>query len=214
MMDGQDKALITLLKSKQHQKQLSLRKISHLSGIDVSTLSRLFNGKQKPQMKHLEKLSEVLELSLSELLRAAGYGVDDIHGTSVGVVNPLDASEADWFGMCEVMEGGGWEAQIQKDLEGYSQYMQVNEGPAMIENNLEAKLKSVGQIGPVIDRIKEMYAYFTRPDTALMAYILIGSGLLYFIVAADVIPDFIFPLGFVDDTIAIKLVWDKVQQFL
>jgi uncharacterized membrane protein YkvA (DUF1232 family) len=33
-----------------------------------------------------------------------------------------------------------------------------------------------------------------------------GSALLYFILPVDVIPDYIFPIGYLDDAIAVQLV--------
>ena len=34
----------------------------------------------------------------------------------------------------------------------------------------------------------------------------IGSALIYFIISVDIIPDYIFPIGYLDDAIAVKLV--------
>lgn len=213
-MNRQDTALVELLKERQQKKKLSLRKISNLAGIDVSTLSRIFNQKQKPQIKHLEKLAEVLDVSLAQILTVAGY---DLEGEEVrkseDVLN-LHPVGTDWFAVCKTMEAGRMTTQIEQELEGYSQYMKVDEGMAMIENNLDTKLKSISQIGPVIDRVKQLYDYIKKPELPIAMYLMVGSALLYFIIASDVIPDFIFPLGFVDDTIAISLIWEKIKSFL
>ncbi|MEM5594999.1 YkvA family protein [Niallia circulans] len=32
-----------------------------------------------------------------------------------------------------------------------------------------------------------------------------GAALIYFIISVDVIPDYIFPIGYLDDAVAIKI---------
>ncbi|MEC0105918.1 YkvA family protein [Paenibacillus taichungensis] len=43
---------------------------------------------------------------------------------------------------------------------------------------------------------------------------LIGSALLYFISSADLIPDYLFPIGYLDDAIVVYLVLDRLEQRL
>ncbi|MFR5403543.1 MAG: DUF1232 domain-containing protein [Clostridium sp.] len=45
-----------------------------------------------------------------------------------------------------------------------------------------------------------MYADFCT-DGLTIKYLLIGSMLLYFVISTDVIPDFVFPIGFMDDLV-------------
>lgn len=40
----------------------------------------------------------------------------------------------------------------------------------------------------------------------------IGSGLLYFVLSADIIPDYSFPLGYIDDALAVRLVLERLKE--
>lgn len=75
-MTIQELELGAILKESLKTKGVSLRQLSKEVDIDVSTLSRVFNNKQKPNINHLEKLSKALELSLDELLIATGYNLN------------------------------------------------------------------------------------------------------------------------------------------
>lgn len=204
------------LKEVMYQKGLSLRKLSKQVDIDVSTLSRMINNKQKPNMNHLEKLSEALDMPFDELLVDMGYDFKLNKRVSSNSLDRLIAEgkvgNEDIFNICTHLEDEKVVNDIEKELDKYSQYMYMPEGKEMIMNGFESKLKSVGQIGPVIELIKSLYQEFCQLDITLAMAILIGSGLLYFIISPDVIPDFLFPLGFIDDVIAIKMIKRKIDQ--
>ncbi len=38
-----------------------------------------------------------------------------------------------------------------------------------------------------------------------------GGALLYFIVSVDVIPDYIFPIGYIDDAAAVQFVFNQLS---
>ncbi|MGL6174583.1 MAG: helix-turn-helix domain-containing protein [Cellulosilyticaceae bacterium] len=202
-----------LIRQVVKQKNLSLRQLGKEIGMDVSTLSRIVNNKQQPNIKHLEKISSALHIPLEELLRAAGHPVNPI--TQVGHKIPDKGSleDQDIFEICSQLEGEEFTTHIERELDKYGQYMSVPEGKAMVMEQFESKLDSVGQIGPIVDLLKELYQLFCQADLARTLLILIGSGLLYFIIAPDIIPDFVFPLGFIDDTIAIKIITNKIAKY-
>ncbi|MDR3542351.1 MAG: YkvA family protein [Desulfosporosinus sp.] len=56
-----------------------------------------------------------------------------------------------------------------------------------------------------------MYELYCLSSTTTSDRVLLGSALLYFILPTDVIPDYIFPIGYLDDAIAVKLVLDKLS---
>jgi len=60
-------------------------------------------------------------------------------------------------------------------------------------------------MGPFIDHLMEMYKQYASKETAEHERAVFGSVLLYFILSTDVIPDYIFPIGYLDDAIAINL---------
>lgn len=39
-----------------------------------------------------------------------------------------------------------------------------------------------------------------------------GSALIYFILSVDVIPDYIFPIGYLDDAVAVQLVLNALMK--
>lgn len=201
-----------MLKNSLRQKGISLRQLSRQIKIDVSTLSRIFNDKQKPNINHLEKLAEALELPLDKLLIATGYNLTTYSQTLSKIANQGKIEDEDIFEICAHMEGEQIIGHIEKELDKYSEYMRKPEGKAMILDNFEDKLNSIGQIGPIIDALRKLYDKFMQPDLTMTTFILIGSGLLYFIISPDIIPDFLFPLGFIDDVIAINIITNQIAK--
>ncbi|MGL5677246.1 MAG: helix-turn-helix domain-containing protein [Cellulosilyticaceae bacterium] len=214
MMEERDIGL--KLKEKVKAKGISLRQLSKEVGIDVSTLSRFINNKQKPNIKHLKKLSKALEVPFQELLIEMGYEMpfeSNKHTTHLNkFVTESSVDNQDIFNICTSLENEDVRIDIERELDKYGQYIQLPEGKEMVINNFENKLSSVGQIGPMIDLLKKLYNQFSQVDIPLTAMILIGSALIYFIVSPDVIPDFLFPLGFIDDVIAIQMISSKIER--
>ncbi len=48
-------------------KGMSLRELANQTGISKSTLNNLENGKQIPNLRHIELIAKVLEVSMSSL---------------------------------------------------------------------------------------------------------------------------------------------------
>ncbi len=55
-----------------------------------------------------------------------------------------------------------------------------------------------------------MYSQFSNEDTPSAERAVLGSALLYFILSTDIIPDYIFPIGYLDDAIAVQMVLNKL----
>lgn len=201
-----------LIRQAVKQKDLSLRQLGKEIGMDVSTLSRIINNKQQPNIKHLEKISRALHIPLEELLIAAGHPINPVVQVGHKIPDKGNLEDQDIFEICSQLEGAEFTTHIERELDKYGQYMSVPEGKAMVMEQFESKLDSVGQIGPIVDLLKELYQLFCQAELAKTLLILIGSGLLYFIIAPDIIPDFVFPLGFIDDTIAIKIIANKIAK--
>lgn len=67
--------LKTLIVSGREIKNFSQRELARRIGLSNTSLNDLENGKvQKPDIEILRKIAEELDLSLEELLKAAGYG--------------------------------------------------------------------------------------------------------------------------------------------
>lgn len=41
---------------------------------------------------------------------------------------------------------------------------------------------------------------------------ILGSALLYYILATDVIPDYMFPIGYLDDAIAVQIALNRLKK--
>ncbi|KOS60124.1 helix-turn-helix domain-containing protein [Lysinibacillus agricola] len=195
-----------LLRELLKERSLSMRKFSELTGIDTATISRIINGKRKATPQHLEKFADCLGVPLIHLFEAEGYPVEqkqeesdsDIH-TSVDAIQALLKSsnvyDDEQFSV----------ADVEQKLESYGLYAQTEEGKNTILKDFDEKIQNVGSIGPFISKLKELYEKFTLGKGTIFELTIIGSTLLYFIIPVDVIPDYLFPIGYLDDAIAVQL---------
>lgn len=169
---------------KEHlQKQaLSIRQLSLLVDIDKSTISRIINGKRKPTMQHLDKLSHTLHIPYLELLARAGYPVDmnvqsdelsDLQFGISEIEQTLLASK-----QCKELFSMKKLHGILRDLRMYAQ---TQKGQQLIKQQFTEKLATVHGQGPFIDRLKKCFTIFTKQTASKYQLILLGSALLYFI---------------------------------
>ncbi|GGP08510.1 DUF1232 domain-containing protein [Oceanobacillus neutriphilus] len=193
------------LKELLHTRAMSIRKCSEYTGIDKATISRIINGKRKANIQHLEKFASCLNVPLAELMQAAGYSIhstetqstSDMYTSMKEIQQTLKASDLyhDNFSMDEV----------QQQLDGYEQYAQTEEGKQIIHNQFKNKIDEVGSIGPFIKQLKNFYAQFVQYKGTPFTLTIMGGALLYFITPVDVVPDYIFPIGYVDDAVAVQI---------
>ncbi|MFF2793643.1 helix-turn-helix domain-containing protein [Lysinibacillus xylanilyticus] len=196
-----------LLREILKERSLSMRKFSELTGIDTATISRIINGKRNATPQHLEKFADCLDVPLINLFEAAGYAIEqrqeesepdsDIHKSVDAIQSLLKSSNVydDEFSV----------SHVEQKLESYGLYAQTEEGKNSIHKDFDEKIKSVGSIGPFISKLKELYEKFSLGKGTLFELTVIGSTLLYFIIPVDVIPDYLFPIGYLDDAIAVQL---------
>ena len=97
-------------------------------------------------------------------------------------------------------------ASLEQELSNYEQYVQTEEGKENILKGFGEKIKKLASIGPFISQLKEMYEKFRLNKGTPRELAIVGSALIYFIVSVDIIPDYIFPVGFIDDAMAIQIV--------
>lgn len=194
-----------LIKNTLKERSMSMRKLAELTDIDIATVSRIINGKRKANLNHLDKFADSLEVPISELLEAAGYSIDekegennsDIHDSVEEIKKILKATNS--------YESNFSIEAVDQQLATFGQYSQTKEGEATILNSFDEKIEKVGSIGPFIDQLKELFERFKKNKGKPYELIIIGSALLYFISPIDVIPDYIFPIGYLDDAIAVQI---------
>ena len=68
----------SLLKAVLRERSLSMRKLSELTAIDTATISRIANGKQPANAKHLQRIAHALNFPVVQLFSAAGFEVGNL----------------------------------------------------------------------------------------------------------------------------------------
>ena len=194
------------LKEIMNERGISIRKCSRETGIDKGTISRIINGERKANIQHLNKFSIALEVSLTELLHAADYVTDPVESPgSSELQSSIDGiqktlKESNYYDENVSID------EVHQKLTQYENYADTEEGQRTIHNQFNKKLDKAGYGGPFIDQLKDFYHHFEEGKKPGYKLALMGSALLYFIVPVDVIPDYIFPIGYLDDAVAVKIV--------
>lgn len=183
------------------ENSISLRKFSQSIDIDVSTLSRIMNDKQQPTLNHLTKISNKLNLPIDKLI-SKDFDSDELNDYKSDINSILKSSNINDFDT--IIEN------IKSELLKYEQYVKTQEGREIILKEFNQKIDSINATGPLIDNLRELYEIFLKEEINSKKYVFSGSALLYFILSVDVIPDYLFGIGYLDDVIAIKLVYQKI----
>jgi len=205
---GEDTSVLgKLLKSAMAEQSLSMRKLSELTGICTATISRIINNKQSANLKHLQKFSKQLDIPIEKLLSVTGISVNEglsghsrfifniIHDTLASLGIDLDTILSD----------------IQKELQKYEEYAKTKEGKNVIYNAFRVKTAEIGETGVIIDQLNLLFNKFCSEDTSPDEQAVAGSAILYFILSMDVIPDYMFSIGYLDDAIAVNLVLKRLM---
>lgn len=165
-MDTKTTELGPLLKERLQQRSLSLRELSTYTEIDKATLSRIMNGKRKPTLNHLQRLSDSLNLSLDQLLAAAGFPTknEKVHSdTFIQTVVEIETTLKDQ----EVYDGTFSQTKLKQKLNEYETYSQTNEGKETISAKFEKKMEALNGVGPFLQHLNDMYSLFmTRRGTS------------------------------------------------
>lgn len=202
--------LADLVKRQLAERSLSLRKFSELVEVDAATISRILNGKRKANPEHLRRFARGLGMPESELFAAAGYPTQlapsEFFESIDHIQEVLDPDRLRYRDFS--IEG------VKKELEKYERYSQTDEGQATVLRRFAEKLREVGGAGPFIHQLKALFRKFRVRQGSRVERALIGSALLYFIIPTDCIQDHLFPIGYIDDALAVKLVVHALQSKL
>lgn len=209
--DRKNNNLGLLLKQLLKERSLSMRKLSRLTKIDTATISRILNGKRKAKLEHLQKFADCLEVPITELFVASGFPIKQKQANQHSELHISVDRIQDILESSNLYNKNFTIASVEQQLAYYEQYAQTEEGKETILNRFEEKLKMVGSIGPFIIQLKDMYEKFCLKKGTPRELILIASALLYFILPVDVIPDYIFPFGYLDDAVAVQIVTSLLQ---
>ncbi|MGO4788915.1 DUF1232 domain-containing protein [Paenibacillus sp. 2KB_20] len=184
---------------------ISMRKLASLTNVDPATISRIINGKTRPKEQLLDQIAFHLELDPLTLFVAAGYGQDELKQFYKSIEKMvrvlLSSTTINWVATTE---------KIESTLAEYREFSKTPEGERIIQTELKAKLQRINGQGPFIEKIEQMHEQYLNNSLSPEASPIIGSALLYFILEKDIIPDNLFPLGFIDDALAIQLALDQI----
>ena len=200
-----------MLKFLLREHSLSMRKLSTQTGIDIATISRIINGKQLARPKHLQQFAEFFGVPAERFFEAAGYifgrQKEESHSDIYASVETIQEilSSANLFDIQYTKN------RVEQKLANYEHYAQTEEGQRIILEDYKEKIQQVGGLGPFIDDLNQMYELYCLSSTTTIERALLGSALLYFILSTDVIPDYFIPIGYLDDSIAVKLVLNKLS---
>ena len=191
------------------QQSLSMRGLAARSGLDVATISRILSGKQRPKAMHIKRIADALHVADDLLLEAAGLA-----NQPPSVEGPADTSSEIMTTVLQHPDFAQWRStkgDIEQELIKYETYATTAEGVALIRNKFPEKRAQISGSGPFLDYLDEIYKRFEQGGT-LPEMSILGSGLLYFVLSTDAIPDYLFPIGFLDDAVAIQITWNRYAQ--
>ncbi|MCG3420923.1 DUF1232 domain-containing protein [Oceanobacillus jordanicus] len=184
---------------------LTMRKFSEMTNIETSSISRIINGKRKANIHHLRAFSEALDIPIEELLKVAGYADYSISD------NNEEKVEKHIQQLIKVIETSDMDHhefsidRLEKQLKNHRQHAMTEEGQETIKEKFKSKIKRIGAAGPFIRQLEEMYEQFTSGNVTIKHQLIMGGALLYFVLTLDLIPDYLFPIGYIDDAIAVQL---------
>jgi uncharacterized membrane protein YkvA (DUF1232 family)/plasmid maintenance system antidote protein VapI len=184
---------------------LTMRKFSEMTNIETSSISRIINGKRKANIHHLRAFSEALNIPIEELLKVAGYANHSISN------NNEEKVEKHIQQLIQVIETSDMDHhefsidRLEKQLKNHRQHAMTEEGQETIKEKFKSKIKRIGAGGPFIQQLEKMYEQFTSGNVTIKHQLIMGGALLYFVLTLDLIPDYLFPIGYIDDAIAVQL---------
>lgn len=181
------------------RQRLSLRGLGRATEIDPATLSRLKSGKQRPTLSHLERIATAVDVPLATLLRWAGYGA-----------RRCETAPRRWEDVLEDSLDGHQKEELEHALRQYETLASTEEGLALISSRTLAKLDECGAGGTFRRQVHDLFQAALDVDRPHAERAKAGSALLLFIVEADIIPDDQFPVGYLDDAVAVDRVWKKI----
>ncbi len=197
------------VKNLLRERALSMRQLAMLTGINVATISKMLTGKQRVNPEYLQKIAQHLSVPPAVLFTAAGFDLE--------VLQSHQHQDTSLVHIQEILKRVGFKTQefnrqsIEQELIKYESYAKTNEGHELIVAKFPDKRKQISGFGPFIDDLDQMFHRYLEPETSEEERAILGSGLLYFVLSTDAIPDFMFPIGYLDDALAIQITRDRLS---
>lgn len=212
--------LTEVLRERLAASGMSLRALARAAGVSHSSVSRLLRGRVRPTPGLLLALAGPLHCPPTVLLHAAGLvrppggdgdGPAASPPLSVPSAEPWDSLRA--FGLEPVP--AELPAAVRERLARLREYAATPEAVELAREGLQRKISALGARGPVIDRLQALgRLYLDGEDGAAppAARLAAGGAVLYFLLGVDAIDDYLFPIGYLDDALAIALAEAEVHR--
>ncbi|MDN7240604.1 helix-turn-helix domain-containing protein [Planococcus sp. N028] len=206
-----------LLRNALDKKDYSIRRLAEITSIDKATISRILTGKRKPTLQHLKKFSAALELPLNVLVEELDFEAKT-HSHSPkqhAKENPSGSrstSELDFLQKSVLLYDQTVTIDnISAELAKCDEYTETVEGVTMVKESFDAKVNHFGNIGPYIQQLKTWHQRFLLAQGTKKELAIMGGALLYFILPLDLLHDYVFAVGYLDDCLAIQLAGNRLE---
>ncbi|MDA1652517.1 DNA-binding protein [Bacillus anthracis] len=207
--ENPNEQLSRLIKKLLKERALSMRQLGMLTNIDPATISRIMNGKQPPKQKHLQKFAECLQVPPQLLFDEMYPDSPHINKEKTDMYTSLDTIQQT-LQSSNLFDFDYTTTRVKQELENYERYAQTTEGEKRIHESFASKLEQIDSAGPFIEQLTDMYQQFCNETIPKEERAVLGGALLYFILSTDIIPDYLFPIGYLDDAIAVELAKEKL----
>ncbi|MBC5628846.1 helix-turn-helix domain-containing protein [Clostridium sp. NSJ-6] len=213
-MSNDDNTLLKVeINNYLNENNLSLRKFSKIVDIPTSTLSRIINSKQKPSITHIKKLSKFIPLFLNSFLN------DDLSSKDINIdiTNTQAIQNNELYNILkfsQFADSKKLNQEINNQFNKCKEYAKTQDGINMIKSDFDRKIKEINGVGPLIDSLENLYSRYILENPSSTKALIIGAVLLYFIIPLDVIPDYLFGIGYIDDMLLLQFelsVLDKLK---
>jgi transcriptional regulator with XRE-family HTH domain len=207
--ESPSRELERLVKDLLQDQEMSMRRLAAATGIDVAAISKMLSGKQRVNPEYLQRIAECLKVNPIVLFEAAGFQLE----------RNMSAVEPNLTAICAgLFKDLGWNIQctrldIERELQKCEGYANTEEGQLLIVEKFVEKREQLNDSGVFSGVLDEMYAAFLISGISDIERQILGGALLYFIVATDAIPDYLFPVGYMDDAIALDISYKKWKEY-
>ena len=166
--------LKTLIEGGREIKNFSQRELARRIGLSNTSLNDLENGKvQKPDVEILRKIAEELDLSLEQLLKAAGYGEitnwlsnDEFHNkSSRDLKNIIKEARAFKYDILDFDSNKRKETvKVIKELDRVMYNLKLLNENRDVDYNLNQAIEDINKTIEVLDKvIAKKYDYSKLP---------------------------------------------------
>ena len=206
------KRLEDTVKTLLQERYMSMRKLAALTGINVATISKMLTGKQRVNPEYLQRIAHCLGVHPEVLFAAAGFeigaGATEARNgdSSVKMIQEILDHLKD-----QTQHFTKWD--IEQELTKYETYVMTEEGQEMIREKFPDKRREIVGAGPFVGELDEIYRIFSQEDISMEERCILGSVLWYFVLSTDVIPDYLFPIGYLDDALAVQIARERLSRF-